>query len=239
MAKKNEKSKPANGSKSNGKETVHVGLLIDESGSMGGMEPAVVGGVNEFVGALATSEADNRVLVTLAMFDLHGQGPIVRTRFAGIPLDEVAPLGPGDYMPRGSTPLNDAVVKTVRTMGRKVKKGDRAVLVVLTDGFENASETPTDEVRELIHRKEAEGWEFIYLGANQDAWAESQKIGMAAPGKAINYAASPEGTAAAMRVSAERVKKFREDPSDYEAESADLASTIDPGDTDVKRRRKR
>jgi uncharacterized protein YegL len=233
---KTKKSASKNGASANGKETVHVGLLIDETGSMTGTEPAVVGGINEFIGTLAAAEADNRVLVTLAMFDLHGQGPIVRMKFAGIPLDEVAPLGPGDYMPRGSTPLNDAVVKTVRSMARKVKKSDRAMLVVLTDGLENSSETPTGEVRQLIREKEKAGWEFIYMGANQDAWAESGRIGLGAHGKHFNYDASPEGTVSAMRVSADRASTFRRDPERYKAEADELVDTIKRGDTKASRR---
>lgn len=235
--KKDRNGKGAANGGANDKETVHVGLLIDETGSMTGTEPAVVGGINEFIGTLAASQADNRVLVTLAMFDLHGQGPIVRTKFAGIPLDEVAPLGPGDYMPRGSTPLNDAVVKTVRSIARKVKKDDRAMLVVLTDGFENSSETPTSEVRKLIGRKEKAGWEFIYLGTNQDAWAESQKIGLGARGKHFNYDASPEGTVSAMQVSADRAVTFREDGERYKAEADELGDAIAPGDKRARRRR--
>lgn len=239
MAKGKKASASKNGKGSHSTETVHVGLLIDETGSMMGTEPAVVGGINEFIGTLTAAEADNRVLVTLAMFDLHGQGPIVRTKFASIPLDEVAPLGPGDYAPRGSTPLNDAIVKTVRSMSRKVKKADRAMLVVLTDGLENASETPTSEVRKLIHRKEKDGWEFVYLGANQDAWAESHKIGLDAPGKHFTYDASPEGTMSAMRVSADRAVKFREDPEDYKAKAEELVDTIEPGETKARSRKRR
>ena len=75
------------------------------------------------------------------MFDLHGNDPVVRVKFDDIPVDEVDTLGPGDYMPRGATPLNDAVVKTIRSMDKRVKKGHRAMLVILTDGLENSSET--------------------------------------------------------------------------------------------------
>ncbi len=160
------------------------------------------------------------------MFDLHGGEPPVRNRFKAIPIEEVAPLGPGDYAPRGMTPLNDAVVKTIRSIGGAIKKGDRAMLVILTDGLENASETSTDELRKLILAKEKAGWEFIYLGANQDTWAESEKIGLAQEGKSLAWNATQVGTADAMAVSADRAKSFRDDPDRYKRELSEVGRSV-------------
>jgi uncharacterized protein YegL len=228
-----------NGSRNGGdagpRQTVHVGLLIDETGSMGGTEIAVVGGINEFIESLRADNADARVVATLSMFDLHGNDPVVRVKFKGIPIEDVTLLGPGDYAPRGATPLNDAVAKTIRKMSRAVKKGDRAMLVILTDGLENSSETSSREVRKLIHRKEKAGWEFIYLGANQDAWAESERIGLAQTGKSLGWEASPAGTRDALALSADRAKSFRDDPERYKAELAQLGDSV----KDAKRRRPR
>jgi uncharacterized protein YegL len=215
-----------NGQDAGPKETVHLGLLIDETGSMTGNEPAVIGGLNEFIESLRADEADAEVRVTMSMFDLHGNDPVVRARFKRIPLEEVTPLGPGDYQPRGATPLNDAVVKTIRSMARVVKKGDRAMLVILTDGLENASETPSRDVRKLIHRKEKAGWEFIYLGANQDVWAEAEKIGLAQAGKNLRYDATPAGTHDALALSADRAKSFRDDPERYKAEAEEMGDDV-------------
>jgi uncharacterized protein YegL len=217
------------------KEIVHVGLLIDETGSMTGTEAAVVGGINEFIESLRADKSDAKVLTTLTMFDLHANDPVTRVKFKAIPLDEVTLLGHGDYLPRGATPLNDAVVKTIRSMSRAVKKGHRAMLVILTDGLENASETSSRDVRKLIHRKEKAGWEFIYLGANQDTWAESEKIGLADSGKNLRWDATPEGTHDALVVSADRVKSFRDDPARYKAEARELGDSVES----EKRRKRR
>ena len=51
------------------KKNLHVGLLIDESGSMLGMESAVVGGINEFVEKLRAEEDKTKVLATLGSAD--------------------------------------------------------------------------------------------------------------------------------------------------------------------------
>jgi uncharacterized protein YegL len=221
------------------KDTLHVGLLIDESGSMGPMHGAVIGGTNEFVAKLAADQNGTKVLATLGMFDLHGNDPVVRTKFEDIPVAEVATLGPDDYAPRGATPLNDAVGKTSRAMDKRVRKGHRAMLVILTDGLENASETTSRDVRKLINEREKRGWEFLYLGANQDAWAESQRMGIADRGKQFDYEASPAGTRAALRASGERAKRFRDSPAEYREELHTLDTRIDPGDEDVKRKRRR
>jgi uncharacterized protein YegL len=227
-----------NGKSTDGQATdiLHVGLLVDESGSMQGNQPAVIGGINEFVAKLASDANGTKVLATLAMFDLCGNDPVVRTKFDDIPVAEVATLGPADYQPRGATPLNDAVVRTIRSMDKRMKSGHRVMLVILTDGFENASETSSRDVRKLIIERERRGWEFIYLGANQDAWAESDRIGLAQPGKAFDYDASPAGTRAALRASGERAKRFRDAPGGYRQELDSLDTRIEPGDEDVKRR---
>jgi len=209
-------------------ETVHVGLLIDESGSMAGMEHSVIGGINEFIEKLRADRSEARVRVSLAMFDAHAHDHVLRPRFEGIPLAEVRALEPGEYAPRGATPLNDAVVGSIRAIDRSLKDGHRAILVVLTDGLENASETSSRKVRELIATKEAEGWEFIYLGAHQDVWAEADQIGLAAAGKNFVLDKSDAGIRSALRVSADRTRSFRDDPVRYKEEQARLAEKIDP-----------
>jgi hypothetical protein len=199
------------------------------------MEPAVVGGINQFVDELRADDAEADVRVTLSMFDLHGNDPVVRPKYKAIPLAEVAPLGPGDYRPRGSTPLNDAVAKTIRGMSRAVKKGHRAMLVILTDGLENSSETSSRDVRKLIHRKEKAGWEFIYLGANHDAWAESERIGLGDAGKNLSWDATSQGVDDAFAVSADRAKSFRDDPARYKQEAGELGRSVES----EKRRKRR
>lgn len=207
-------------------KALHLGVLIDESGSMAHNQAAVIGGFNELIGSLSAKESETRVRASLAMFDLHGDSKPVRVKFADIPLEEVRPLTDSDYSPRGVTPLNDAVVKTIRAIGKRVRKGERVMLVILTDGLENASETSTAEVRRLIAKREAEGWEFIYLGANHDVWAESQKIGLAKKGKAMAWEASPAGASAAMRMTADRVAIFRDDADEYETSAESLPDSI-------------
>jgi uncharacterized protein YegL len=219
------------------RETLHVALLVDESGSMGHMHGAVIAGVNEFINDLkADPSKSTRILASLAMFDLVGGEPPVRVHFSDLPLRKVRMLGPSDYAPRGSTPLNDAVSRTIGALEKLArpksgkKKTDRVMIVILTDGLENASETTSAELRKLIHAKEADGWEFVYLGANQDTWAATEGIGLAQRGKHFAWEASAGGVSAALKVSGDRVKRFRDAPAEYRAEADLLSDRIAPGE---------
>ncbi|HAM15763.1 MAG TPA: hypothetical protein DCP91_07890, partial [Eggerthellaceae bacterium] len=65
---------------------------------------------------------------------------------------------------------------------------------ITTDGMENASRKYTySDIRATIERKKAEGWEFLFLGANIDAAAEADRIGISAD-HAATYLADDEGT---------------------------------------------
>ena len=203
-------------------ETVHVSVLIDESGSMGGREEAVAAGFNAFLEELRDGEANSRSRVSLTMFDLSAPEPITRVKVDNVPLEEVTGITAPDYRPRGMTPLNDAVAKTIRRLEKRVGEGDRAIVVVLTDGYENCSRMSSSKLRKRIIAKESEGWQFIYLGANQDSWAESQKIAMAAPGRSFDFDANDTGVADAMLVSADRVKTFRDRPADFDREGRSM-----------------
>lgn len=219
------------------RETLHVALLVDESGSMAPLHGAVIAGVNEFISEMkAGPSPDTRTLVSLAMFDARGGEPPVRVRFSDLPLEKVRPIGPSEYAPHGATPLNDAVRKTIKALeraarpARKGGKPDRVMIVVLTDGLENASETSSGDLQKLIFAKEAEGWEFLYLGANQDTWAATAGIGLDRRGKHMAWEATPAGVGAAMRVGGERAKRFRDAPEEYALESDMVSDRIEPGD---------
>jgi len=73
--------------------------------------------------------------------------------------------------------------------------------VVVTDGLENSSrEVDPQTLAKSIAERERDGWTFIYLGANQDAWAVGEQTGFSgrATGQAVNFRATPTGARAAM-----------------------------------------
>lgn len=76
----------------------------------------------------------------------------------------------------------------------------QVLAVILTDGLENASrEVSQEQLQQTISQRESEGWTFIYLGANQDAWAVGHGTGMrGAESSLYNYVSSPVGTSSAL-----------------------------------------
>ena len=160
-------------------------FLLDRSGSMESCWDDTIGGFNAF---LDEQKATGGTL-TLIQFDHEYQLTFERTK-----IDEVTPLTRETYRPRGSTALLDAIGRLIKDW----KASSNPSVVILTDGYENASHKFTKaHIKDLIEQKTKDGWTFAYLGANQDAFAEASSIGIA-PGCTMNYDANR--TPDAMRV---------------------------------------
>ncbi len=110
--------------------------------------------------------------------------------------------------PRGSTPLLDAVGKSVSHLRDKVTDG-AVVALVVTDGQENASrEWKKDQVKSLIKELEGKKWTFTFLGANIDAFAEGGSIGMNA-GTTLCFTNDSHGVAGAYAATSQNLYKGR------------------------------
>jgi len=148
-------------------------VVVDRSGSMHGIEKDVIGGFNSF---LAQQKAlPGEPTLTLILFDHEYQ--VVHQ---DAPLSKVPDLTNLTYVPRGATALYDAIGMAITSAA----DASKVIVAIMTDGFENASkewsrEKVFDKIKDLEGQK---GWEFIYLGANQDAMAVGTSMGM----KAIN-----------------------------------------------------
>jgi len=80
------------------------------------------------------------------------------------------------FQPRGMTALLDAIGSTIKNWTGSANP----TVIILTDGFENASKTYSKaHIKDLIEQKTKEGWTFVYLGANQDAFTEAGNMGIA------------------------------------------------------------
>lgn len=150
-------------------------LILDRSGSMGGRENDVVNGVNSFIEE--QKKLPDPASIAFVRFDTED---IERFRPMQS-LAEVQPLTREDYVPRGGTPLLDAVGRTINQLETdwRIEKPDRCIVVVVTDGEENSSHEFTKEkIKSLIKaREDSKQWAFIYLGANVDAFAEGAALG--------------------------------------------------------------
>ncbi len=167
----------------------YIAEVLDRSGSMGSIAAKTREGHNEFLRGQKTAPGECSYLLT--QFDNEYEtiydGPIARA-------PELTEL---NYVPRGSTALLDAIGDTVMGLGTKLaglpeaERPERVVVVILTDGQENASQKYSrKEVFDMItHQRTAYGWTFLFLGANQDAIHEGAKFGIPMQ-FAANYAAS-------------------------------------------------
>lgn len=167
-----------------------VSVILDRSGSMETTKAQTIEGYNHYLDELRKDTA-TEYTVTLTQFDLSGGAPDLTISYSDKPLADVPALTPQTYEPRGLTPLYDAIGECVR---RTEPHGRGVIVVVITDGAENASREFTNEsVKALIKQKESEGWTWCFLGANIDAYAVGGSIGVAATNTA-NYAQGHEQT---------------------------------------------
>jgi hypothetical protein len=150
-------------------------------------------------------------VITTVLFD--DQYELLHDR---ITLRGVAPITEKEYYVRGNTALLDAVGKTINKIGNvqkrtaEAERAEHVMLVITTDGIENASREFNDEkVRNMIeHQKSKYGWEFIFLGANIDAIATAERFGISED-RATNYNADSEGTALNYAVISETMSCLR------------------------------
>jgi len=154
-----------------------VNVVLDRSGSMQSCQDGTISGYNEYLKGLK-ADKDNNYNVSLIQFDTPANQPELTVSYVDKPLADVPELNNTTYQPRGMTPLYDAIGECVRRVDAK----SRGVLtVIITDGMENASqEFNLGSIKKLISEKEAEGWEFIFLGANIDSAAVGGSMGIAA-----------------------------------------------------------
>ena len=100
-------------------------------------------------------------------------------------VDELLPLSMHDYQLGGTTALLDAIGKSVYDIktrfGHQITNEDTSVVVIIiTDGYENASRMYTyEDIRRMVTELEAtEKWSFTFMGADLDAIGASQSFGI-------------------------------------------------------------
>ena len=145
-------------------------FILDRSGSMACVEEETIRGYNDFL----DKQKKNRgqVFVTTVLFD--DQYELLYSREN---ISNVKHISNCEYYARGCTALMDAVGKTIVTLDKKIDNKNRVLVVIMTDGLENASrEYNRDMVKKLIKKHKA--WEFVFLGANIDSAEEGASIGI-------------------------------------------------------------
>lgn len=167
------------------KAVTDVIFILDKSGSMRYYTDETIRGFNTMLDVQCKEEG--RAYITTVLFNeksvyLHEREEI----------EKVKKLTRKDYEAGGCTALLDAVGDAIEKAGRS-RCGNKTVVIVITDGLENASVNYTyKEIREKIASRRLQGWEFIFLGANIDVAAEAEKIGIPMR-RAAGYCQDDEG----------------------------------------------
>ena len=160
-------------------------VVLDRSGSMASCKDDAEGGLNHLV--QEQKKQPGHALYTLVQFDTEYEFV-----HRAIPLRDVPPCR---LVPRGSTALLDAVGRAIAETGERLhqtpepERPGLVVFVIVTDGQENSShEFSKMKIKEMIELQQGVyKWQFTFLGANQDAFAEAGGMGIHVDG-ALNYA---------------------------------------------------
>lgn len=171
-----------------------IACVLDRSGSMGRIRTDAIGGFNTFLAE--QKKLPGQAKLTLVLFDDQYEVP-----HDSVDIQAVPDLTNATYVPRGSTALLDAVGRTIDNIGARLantSEHDRpaqVIAAILTDGLENASKEYTRErVATMIkHQQEQYGWQFVFLGANMDAFAEAKALNIPVHNTA-NFTADAAGT---------------------------------------------
>lgn len=216
------------------KDYVHIAVVLDRSGSMGSILLPTISGYNEFLNSQKNQVGTAKF--TLAQFD-----DIYEVVYNGVDVNDVPELNTSTFKPRNMTALYDAICKTIDDTGNyfsKLKESERpekVVCVIITDGGENASRefTSSDVQSKINHQRDKYGWEFMFIGANQDAIATAKGFGISSS-NALNYTANARGSDALYKGLGQKVANFRYSVS-CGLESANEALMFD--DEDIKKQK--
>lgn len=148
------------------REEMDIVFLLDRSGSMRGLESDTIGGYNSYL----ESQKDSNAKVTTVLFDDNYELLTNRTN-----IEDIKEITSTEYYVRGCTALLDAIGKSIELMDKA--KSKKCIFVITTDGYENASkEYNKSQIKELIEGHK--DWEFIYVGADIDSYAEASALGI-------------------------------------------------------------
>lgn len=204
---------------------MHAYILLDRTGSMQSIWSEALGSVNAYVKALAEGDA----YATLAVFDAH-EGLQFDVLRAGVPVQTWQEVTDRDATPRGMTPLFDAIGRIIALAEKDAP--EKAVIVVMTDGAENASrEMKKDDVKAALDRVTKKGWQTVFLGAEFGNFSDADAVGVAG-GQQVAMAAGQ--FAGSMKMMAAKSRRYFDAGESIEFNEEDRKET---GDADVRKRK--
>lgn len=183
-----------------------ITLLLDRSGSMETIRHDIQGGLNTFIED--QKKLDGKCLLTHVNFD-----NMIERKFTAKPIKEVTDI---ELVPRGMTALYDAlgiiITETVERLSKlkEEEKPEHVIFVVVTDGEENASrELQQSDVKKMISKQTDDyKWHFVYLGANQDAFAVGRGMGFSG-NTSMSYSPDAAGVQSSIGATSKNIGMLR------------------------------
>ena len=149
-------------------------ILVDKSGSMSDCIDQTINGFNEQIAKIREMELEfpeQQMTIGLTTFNTR-----VSHLYYMKPVEHAYKMDERNYQPDGSTAMLDAMAETMAALSQLQQQSNEqipttVVMVILTDGYENASRRYTlKNVKEMVEEREASGtWTFSFLGATLDA----------------------------------------------------------------------
>ena len=161
---------------------LNIRVVLDRSGSMSNCVHQTIDALNGYLIGLQKENTEG--VATVSLFDSQSID-------IGVDKVQIKDLSPLDYSfltPRASTPLYDAIGAGIyEHSSYNATREDKKVLVIVTDGYENASREYTGEaIKKLVEEKEEAGWLIVYLGSDHDIYKQTKMMGIG-PERSIRY----------------------------------------------------
>lgn len=183
-------------------------LVIDRSGSMSHIRAEMTQALDQLVYDQAVDIDAGLLTVDLVQFDdeVEYLAKLADPRHLTIEIE-----------PRGRTALYDAVAFAIDEFGAALDalpehaRPSDVQVVIVTDGFENASRraTAADVRRRVAHQEERYDWEFTFLGANQDAVLTGADIGIR-PDSSLTFGTNRDQIERSRQAASRKIAEMRQ-----------------------------
>lgn len=204
--------------------------IIDKSTSMAHTMDEVRSGFEEFIKEQKEQPGNARLTVTT--FN-HNYDILLD----GAPLSEVPNgfLTEKNYNASGCTALLDAVGRTIDSVGERLsdmdesERPEKVIFLIMTDGQENSSQEYVSAVRiaEMVkHQTEKYNWEFMFIGANIDAFAQAHNFGIKIDNAALYNQGRQGGTVDTFKRLTKSVSNYRSCGATRGIDSEDSSGTV-------------
>jgi len=203
---------------------IHVGVLIDRSGSMSSMDTRELASAATALIKEQQDIPDSKVTATVANFD--NKFELIKQNQNAVDLV----ITKDDIDPRGMTALAPSLGRLISIIDSDIthmteEQPGTVVFILLSDGEQTCNELDNRDpeldipfegtngykaVCELVQKKETQDdWKFFMMGTNFDALKEGPRYGFT-PQTCINYSNTTDGGTAAIRSTGQALRRFRD-----------------------------